>query len=76
MSQHAETDPFEATLFKATIRLSGATDSTYVLARNMEDAVDQVRKAHADMNVLYIQSVERLAGTVYITPETIKALQE
>lgn len=76
MSNIAEIDAYRSTLFKATIKLAGATDTCYVLACDVEDAVAQMRKAYADLNVLFIESIERLTGTVFISPEAQGILRE
>lgn len=67
MSDAARVEPYEVTLYKATVRLSAATDTCYVLAQNVEEAIAQLRESYADLNVLYVVSVERLSGTVYIS---------
>jgi hypothetical protein len=74
MNPTAENDAYNVALFKVTIRLSGATDTCYVIARHTEDAVQQVRREYADFNVLYIASIERLAGTVRISAEAKEIL--
>jgi hypothetical protein len=56
-------------LYKVTVRLAGGSDTAYVIACDAEDAVKQVRKATEDLNVLYLESLERLAGTFYVSEE-------
>jgi hypothetical protein len=76
MSNAAEKDAYELALFKATVKLSGATDTCYIVARHTEDAVQQVRAGYAEFNVLFIQSVERVAGTILISQEAKEGLLE
>jgi hypothetical protein len=54
-------------LYKATVRLSGGSDEIYVIATDAEDAMKQVRRALEDLNVLYLESLERLAGAFYVS---------
>ncbi len=76
MSGIAEIGAYTLALFKVNTKLSGATDTRYIIARDMEDAVDQVRKAYADVNVLYIESVERLTGMIFISQQAKGVLLE
>jgi hypothetical protein len=54
-------------LFKATIRLAGGSDTCHVVSRDLEDAIRQLREAYEDLNVLYIESVERVGGPLFVT---------
>jgi len=76
MSYATEKETYELAVFKVTIKLSGATDTCYIVARHTEDAVQQVRAAYADFNVLFIQSVERIAGMILISKEAKERLLE
>jgi hypothetical protein len=74
MSQNRRVEPYEVHLYKATVRLSAATDTCYVLATDVEDAVRQIRHSFADLNVLYVVSIERVSGTVYVSGAAHAAL--
>jgi hypothetical protein len=76
VSQNRAIEPYEVALYSAAIKLAGATDTVFILARDMEDAVDQIRESYADMNVLFIESVERLSGTVYVSKNATKYLKK
>ena len=76
MSKTIAMDVYPMALYQATVKLSGATDTCYIVARHTEDAVQQVREAYADFNVLFIHSVERLAGTILISQEAKEGLLE
>jgi hypothetical protein len=60
---------YELSIFKTTVRLAGGMDTVYVIAVHSEDAVRQVRRAYEDLNVLYLESLERLTGSFYISEE-------
>jgi hypothetical protein len=60
-------DPYEVGVYRLVMKLSGTTDEIYVVAHDVNDAVDYINLAYADMNVLYIVSVERLSGAVFVT---------
>lgn len=75
MSNITEIGGFSLMLFKATVKLAKGTDTCYIVARNVEDAVQQVRKAYDDLNVLYIESVERLTGTIFFSEAATDALK-
>jgi hypothetical protein len=76
MSDIAEIGAYTVGLYKAATRLSGATDTCFIVACDIEDAVEQVREAYADANVLYVQSLERLAGVVFVSKEAKDILLE
>ena len=61
-------------LYKVTVRLTGGSDTAYIIACDAEDAVKQVRKATEDLNVLYLESLERLAGTFYVSEDAAEVL--
>lgn len=62
-------------LYKVTIRLAGGADTVYVIAVHAEDAVKQMRKAYDDLNVLYLESLERLAGSFFVSEEAEASLR-
>jgi hypothetical protein len=62
-------------LYKATVRLARGSDTVYVIAVQAEDAVKQVRKTYEDLNVLYLESLERLAGSFYVSDEAKTVLK-
>ncbi len=76
MTNLAETDAYTVAIFKAVVKLSAATDTCYVLARDIEDAVKHIYDAYDEFNVLYFESVERLAGMVFISPGAKQGLLE
>jgi hypothetical protein len=76
MSNIAELGGYSLMLFRATVRLARGTDTCYVVAQSVEDAVLQVRKAYDELNVLYIESVERLTGTLFLSEAAIDALKK
>ena len=76
MSNIAELGGYSLMLFRATVRLARGTDTCYVVAQSVEDAVQQVRKAYDDLNVLYIESVERLTGTLFLSEAAIDAFKK
>ena len=75
MNDITEIGGFTLMLFKATVKLAKGTDTCYVVARNVEDAVHQVRTAYDELNVLYIESVERLTGTIFFSEAATVALK-
>jgi hypothetical protein len=54
-------------LYQAVTRLAMGSDTIYIIAVDAEDALAQIRKAYADLNVLYVESLERLAGSIYVS---------
>ena len=62
-------------LYKVNVRLAGGSDTAYVIACDAEDAVKQIRKATADLNVLYLESLERLAGTFFVSDAAEEVLR-
>lgn len=56
-------------LYKATVKLAGGTDTVYIIACDAEDAVQEIRKVYADLNVLYIESLDRLAGSFFVSED-------
>jgi hypothetical protein len=60
-------DPYEVGVYRLMMKLSGTTEEIYVVAHDVNDAVDYINLAYADMNVLYIDSVERLSGAIFVT---------
>ena len=65
---------FSLGLYVAEVRLAGGADEVFVVACNIEDAIAQLRKAFEDLNVLYIASVERIAGSFFVSDEAAKTL--
>jgi hypothetical protein len=76
MEPITEREVYNFALFKVTVKLSGATDTCYVIARHTEDAVREVRQAYTDFNVLYLEAIERLSGEIYVSDEAKEALKE
>jgi hypothetical protein len=60
---------YSLNLYKITVRLARGPDTIYIIAVNAEDAVKQMRKAYEDVNVLYLESLERLAGSFFASEE-------
>jgi hypothetical protein len=58
---------YSLNLYQAVIRLARGPDAVYIIAVDAEDALVQIRKAYADLNVLYLESLERLAGSFYVS---------
>ena len=67
MTEAVDSSESGLNLFKATIRLARGTDTCHIVARDVEDAVQQVRKAYEDLNVLYIESISRVGGSLFIS---------
>lgn len=66
---------FSLGLYVAEVRLAGGTDEVFVVACDIEDAIGQIRKAFDDLNVLYIASVERIAGSFFVSDEAAKTIK-
>jgi hypothetical protein len=54
-------------LFKVTTRLARGADVSHVVARDVEDALQQAREAYEDLNVLYIEAIERVGGSLFVS---------
>jgi hypothetical protein len=67
-------DPYEVGVYRLFLKLSGTTEEIYVVAHDVNDAVDYINLAYADMNVLYMISVERLSGAVFVTTDAKETL--
>jgi hypothetical protein len=65
---------FSLGLYVAEVRLAGGTDEVFVVACDIEDAIEQIHRAFDDLNVLYIASVERIAGSFFVSDEAAKIL--
>jgi hypothetical protein len=66
---------YSLNLYRAVVRLTGGTDAVYIIALHAEDAVKQIRKAYADLNVLYIESLERVAGSFFVSEDAEAVLK-
>jgi phosphomevalonate kinase len=66
---------FSLGLYMAEVRLAGGTDEIFVVACDIEDAIEQIHKAFDDLNVLYISSVERIAGSFFVSDAAAKTLK-
>jgi hypothetical protein len=75
MTEVVETSGSGLNLFKATIRLARGTDTCHIVARDVEDAVQQVRKAYEDLNVLYIESIARVGGLLFVSQAAKEVLK-
>lgn len=69
MSETVEAGASALNLFKVAIKLARGTDTCHVVARDVEDAIKQVRHEYADLNVLYIESIARVGGSLFISKQ-------
>lgn len=76
MTQVVETSGSGLNLFKAAIRLAGGTDTCHIVARDLEDAVQHVRKAYEDLNVLYVESITRVGGLLFVSQKAKEVLKD
>ena len=75
MSEIYEASKSSLNLFKATIRLARGADTCHIVSRDLEDAVQQLRQAYEDLNVLYIESIERVGGPLFVTAAAVGVLK-
>ena len=66
---------YSLNLYQAVIRLARGPDTVYIIAVDAEDALAQIRKAYSDLNVLYLESLERLAGSFYVSEKAQASLK-